>query len=74
MTTIALDPLLGLPQAAANLEMTPSELRRLVAAREIAVVRRGSRGHIKIRLSEIESWKRRNTIPARKPRGEAAAG
>jgi len=70
---LTLDPLLGLPEAAQNLEMTPSELRRLVAAREIAVVRRGTKGHIKIRVSELEAWKRRNTVPARKPRAEATS-
>lgn len=68
MQTVVSDPLIGLVEAAKDLDLTPCELRRIVAAREISVIRRGPRGHVKIRLSALEAWKREHTIPARKPR------
>ena len=41
-------------------------LRDAVRLREVAAVRHGARGHIRIRLSEIDRWLRRQTIPARR--------
>lgn len=61
------DPALSLQEAAGYLGgMHPVELRRLIRMREISVIRRGDRGHIKIRLSELNRWLEANTIPARR--------
>ncbi len=60
------DPVLGLAEAAEYLAMHPVELRRIVREREITCVRRGDLGHIKIRLSELNRYLERHTIPARK--------
>lgn len=65
------DPLIPLTQAAELLAIDPCELRRMVSARQIAVVRRSPRGHVKIRHSEIERWIAAHTIPARRDRAEA---
>ena len=73
---LTIDPLIPLPQAAELMSITACELRRMVAGRELAVVRRatpGGRARIKIRHSEIERWIRAHTIPARRPREEATA-
>lgn len=61
------DPALSLQEAAAYLGgMHPVELRRLIRGREIAAIRRGDRGHYKIRLSELNRWLEANTVPARR--------
>ena len=60
------DELLTAAEAASYLRIHPREFRRMVAEREIAVVRRGDRGHIRIRLSELNRWVRRNERPARR--------
>lgn len=64
------DPLLDINDAAAYLVIHPRELRRMVQERELAVVRRGERGRMKFRLSELERWIKRHTIPARRQRDE----
>jgi len=58
------DRLLDCGQAAVYLGMSTREFRRLVAERELAVVRRGYRGRIKVRLSELDRWIKRNSVPA----------
>lgn len=45
--------------------MSEREFRRLCDERELAVVRRGQRGHIRVRLSELDRWIGDHTIPAR---------
>lgn len=61
------DPALSLAEAAEYLGgMHPVELRKLVRQRELACVRRGDRGFIRIRLSELNRWLDRNTVPARR--------
>lgn len=64
------DELLTAAEAAAYLKMHPREFRRLVAARELAVVRRGDRGHIRVRISVLNAWIRRNEAPARRSLAE----
>jgi len=61
------DPALSLAEAAEYLGgLHPVELRKLVRQRELACVRRGERGYIRIRLSELNRWLESNTIPARR--------
>lgn len=60
------DPALSLAEAAIYLSVHPVELRGMARRREIAVIRRGDRGHIKIRLSELNRWLEANTVPARR--------
>lgn len=61
------DPALSLAEAAEYLGgLHPVELRKLVRQRELACVRRGERGFIRIRLSELNRWLEANTIPARR--------
>lgn len=60
------DPCLSLAEAAIYLSVHPVELRGMVRRREIACVRRGERGHIRIRLSAANRWLEANTIPARR--------
>lgn len=61
------DPALSLKEAAEYLGgIHPVELRRMVRMREIACVRRGERGFIRIRLSELNRWLGANTVPARR--------
>lgn len=64
----ASDRLLTCQQAAAYLALDPKVLRRMALRRELAVVRRGEKGRVKFRLSELDKWIRRNTIPARRQR------
>lgn len=61
------DPALSLREAAAYLGgRHVVEVRRMIREREIACIRRGARGHIFIRLSELNRWLESNTIPARR--------
>lgn len=54
--TVVYDPLYLLDESARYLKMHARELRRLVAAGEIAAVRASPQGRIKIRLSVLNSW------------------
>jgi len=60
------DPCLSLAEAAVYLSMHPVELRGMARRREIACIRRGERGHLKFRLSELNRFLDRLTIPARR--------
>lgn len=60
------DPALPCEDAAAYLGMTARELRVLASRRELAHVRRGERGHLKFRLSELNRWLARHEVPARR--------
>lgn len=60
------DPALTLAEAAVYLSVHPVELRALARRREIAVIRRGERGHMRFRLSELNRWMERHTVPARR--------
>ena len=62
----AFDPMLNCTDAAQYLCIHPSELRRMVALREIGSVRRGPQGHIKIRLSELNRWAEQHTTRAKR--------
>lgn len=46
----------------------PQTLRQAVRQRELPAIRRGRRGHILIRLSALDAWLRRDTIPERRIR------
>lgn len=63
------DPLLSLKDAAAYLAMSPAKLSQLARMREIESVREGdswmSKSRLKFRLSAINAWVKRYTIPAR---------
>jgi len=41
-----------------------STLRRAIASREIAVSRRGAKGHIRVREAELHRWMQAHEIPA----------
>ena len=60
------DPALSLAEAAVYLSVHPVELRGMARRREIAVIRRGERGHMRFRLSELNRWLERHTVPARR--------
>ncbi len=60
------DPALSLAEAAIYLSVHPTELRALARRREIACIRRGERGHMRFRLSELNRFLERLTIPARR--------
>jgi len=60
------DPCLSLREAAIYLAVHPVELRAAAGRREIACIRRGARGHMKFRLSELNRYLERLTIPARR--------
>jgi len=70
------DPLLSLKDAAAYLAMSPTKLSQLARMREIEFVREGdpwsSRARLKFRLSAINAWVKRYTIPARGLRRSAS--
>lgn len=63
------DPLLSLKDAAAYLAMSPTKLSQLARTREIESVREGdrwlSKARLKFRLSAVNAWVKRYTIPAR---------
>lgn len=63
------DPLLPLKEAAKYLAMSAHNLRDLAVRREIEAIRSGnhwnSRGRIKFRLSALNAWADRYTIPMR---------
>jgi excisionase family DNA binding protein len=60
------DPALSLAEAAVYLSVHPVELRGMARRREIAVIRRGPRGHMRFRLSELNRYLERLTTPARR--------
>ena len=66
MKKTTFDPLIACPEAAEYLSIHPRELRRMITLRELPAVRRGKQGHIKIRLSDLNRWADRHTIPARR--------
>ena len=41
-------------------------LRRAIASRELSVSRRGPRGHIRVRETEVLRWMKAHETPARK--------
>lgn len=54
----ALDPWLTVPEAAAHLSYHPQTIRKLIRSRELTISRRGRRGHIRVRQSELDRWMR----------------
>ena len=66
MSKIEFDRAVPLLEAAELAACHPQTLRKAVRRRELSVVRRGPRGHVKVRLSALEAWLRSQTIPARR--------
>ncbi|GMU56470.1 MAG: hypothetical protein AMXMBFR33_56160 [Candidatus Xenobia bacterium] len=65
MTAADFDRCISLKEAAELACCHHQTLRQAIRHREIEVVRRGGvRGHIFIRLSALDSWIKRTTIPA----------
>lgn len=60
------DPLWPLKQAAGYLGLHPQELRDLARQRELPCVRRGPLGHYRFRVSALNAWADKHTVPARK--------
>lgn len=63
-TTISFDQAYPIELAAELAGCSVETLRRAVRRREIAAIRNGARGHIKIRASALDSWLKRQTISA----------
>lgn len=47
----------------------PQTLRKLIRMGDLACIRRGGSGHIRIRRSALDQWARRNTVKVREALG-----
>lgn len=63
---IAQDPMMDLKEASLASGYSIKILRDAYRARELKVVRRGGRGKVFIRKSELDKWHRRNEVAPRR--------